>query len=76
MASEQDGAAQVARLNELLVKVADSLTRQDKRITALESAMSAAAEMLALARQALDGHQRMIEALAPSQAQPRRAAVN
>lgn len=76
MANEQDGAAQVARLNELLAEVAERLVNQDRRIRALEAAAAATAEMLALARQALEGHQRMIEALAPSQPQTAARALN
>jgi len=71
MDNEQDGAEQAARLNLLLDKIAERLVSQDQRIRALEEGMAAAAKMLALARRALDGHQVMIEALAPSQPQPR-----
>ena len=74
---ESTGAKQAAKLNLLLDKIAERLISQDKRIAALEEGMAAVAKMLALARRALDGHQVMIEALAPSKPQPRpQRAVN
>ena len=58
----QDGAAQVARLNELLESTAKTLVEQDKRITALQDAMSSFLLLMRKHGDALKGHQAVLEA--------------
>lgn len=60
MTTEQDGAAQVARLNDLLARLADTLVKQDARIDALEKAMAAAYELLQRHGAVLHGHQAVL----------------